>query len=147
MSQTSTGLSREEKRTGTRPPKPAGALLTRRELAEYLTEVRGRPTSFSTLNKLCALGEGPPVHEWWGPFALYAQEDGDAWSDARASKTRPATRPINAEPSALPEASVAATLPPADFAAPKAHAAQPAERPPSPPQLRRTRRRQLMAVP
>jgi hypothetical protein len=62
------------------------ALLTRRELADYITNELGRPISFSTLTKLCALREGPPVHEWWSRFPLYRREDGKAWADARARK-------------------------------------------------------------
>ena len=46
--------------------KPPEALLTRKELAGYISNELGRPMSFSTLTKLCALGEGPPVYEWWG---------------------------------------------------------------------------------
>jgi hypothetical protein len=72
-----------------RPPKPAEALLTRKELAHYITHELGRPMSFSTLSKLGALGEGPPVHEWWGRFPLYRREDAKAWADARARKTKP----------------------------------------------------------
>ncbi len=69
--------------------KPPEALLTRKELADYITNELGRPISFSTLTKLCALGEGPPVHEWWSRFPLYRREDGKAWADARARKVRP----------------------------------------------------------
>jgi hypothetical protein len=61
-------------------------LLTRRELAEYITNELGRPMSYSTLTKLCALGEGPPVYEWWSRFPLYQREGGKAWADARARK-------------------------------------------------------------
>src|SRR6516165_287637 len=66
--------------------KPPEALLTRKELAGYISNELGRPMSFSTLTKLCALGEGPPVHEWWSRFPLYQREDGKAWADARARK-------------------------------------------------------------
>jgi hypothetical protein len=62
------------------------ALLTRKELAGYITNDLGRPMSFSTLTKLCALGEGPPVFEFWGRFPLYRRQDGKAWADARARK-------------------------------------------------------------
>jgi hypothetical protein len=39
--------------------KSADALLTRLESAEYISKELGRPLSFSTLQKLCAWGEGP----------------------------------------------------------------------------------------
>jgi hypothetical protein len=29
---------------------------------------------FGPLTKLCALGEGPPVYEWWGRFPLYRRQ-------------------------------------------------------------------------
>src|SRR5712675_1379057 len=54
--------------------KPAGALLTRHEAAEFVTKVLGRPLSFSTLQKLCCLGEGPPVETQWGRRPLYSRE-------------------------------------------------------------------------
>jgi hypothetical protein len=68
--------------------KPSEALLTRKELAGYISNELGRPMSFSTLTKLCALGEGPPAYEWWGRFPLYRRQDGKAWADARARKAR-----------------------------------------------------------
>ena len=37
--------------------KPPEALFTRKELAGYISNELGRPMSFSTLTKLCALGE------------------------------------------------------------------------------------------
>jgi hypothetical protein len=74
------------------PTKPPEALLTRKELAGYISSELGRPMSFSTLTKLCALGEGPPVYEWWGRFPLYRRQDGKAWADARARKVRPRER-------------------------------------------------------
>ena len=52
--------------------KPPEALLTRKELAGYISNELGRPMSFSTLTKLCALGEGPPVYEWGALPALSA---------------------------------------------------------------------------
>jgi hypothetical protein len=44
--------------------KPVDALLTRREAARYVNDDLGHPLSFSTLTKLCAVGEGPPVARW-----------------------------------------------------------------------------------
>jgi hypothetical protein len=89
MPQASIGLSREDQRGGkaagrevTRFP---GAYRTRREAAEYL-QARGYPTSFSTLQKLCALGEGPEPAAWWGARPLYTDEGLDAWAAARCRR-------------------------------------------------------------
>ena len=64
--------------------KPAGALLTRREAAKYISDQLGRPMSFSTLQKLCAWGEGPSVAAWWGRRPLYSRDDLHAWVDDRS---------------------------------------------------------------
>jgi hypothetical protein len=67
------------------PPqqKPSDALLTRHKAAEYVRDDLGRPLSFSTLTKLCALGEGPPVAEYWGRRPLYSREDLRRWAETR----------------------------------------------------------------
>jgi hypothetical protein len=66
--------------------KPAGALLTRHEAALYINNELGRPMSFSTLQKLCAWGEGPPVATWWGRRPLYSREGIRAWTENRGRK-------------------------------------------------------------
>ena len=66
--------------------KPAGALLTRREAARYVNDELGHPLAFSTLTKLCALGEGPPVARWWGKRPLYEQESLRGWVEARGKR-------------------------------------------------------------
>ena len=55
-------------------PKPVDALLTRLEAAEFIRHDLGRPLSFSTLTKLCALGRGATHREPVGTApALYAR--------------------------------------------------------------------------
>jgi len=66
--------------------KVAGALLTRREAARFVNDELGHPLSFSTLTKLSALGEGPPVTRWWGRRPLYQQESLRAWVEARGKR-------------------------------------------------------------
>jgi hypothetical protein len=58
--------------------------LTRRELAEFLTQ-RGFPISYSTLLKLAmpSRGEGPPAVGFWGNRALYDPEKALAWAKKR----------------------------------------------------------------
>jgi hypothetical protein len=58
--------------------------LTRRELAEFLTQ-RGFPISYSTLLKLAmpSRGEGPPAIGFWGNRALYDPEKALAWAKKR----------------------------------------------------------------
>lgn len=55
--------------------------LTRRELAEFLTE-HGFPISYSTLLKMAMLSrnEGPPPVGYWGNRALYDRERAIAWA-------------------------------------------------------------------
>ena len=66
--------------------KPAGALLTRCEAARYVNDELGHPLAFSTLTKLCALGEGPPVARWWGKRPLYERKSLGAWVEARGKR-------------------------------------------------------------
>jgi hypothetical protein len=63
--------------------KSADALLTRREAARYVNDELGHPLSFSTLTKLCALGEGPPVARWWGRRPLYVRGSLREWVATR----------------------------------------------------------------
>jgi hypothetical protein len=64
--------------------KPADALLTRREAARFITEELGYPVAFSTLTKLCAIGEGPPVARQGGRRPLYSRQGVRNWVEARA---------------------------------------------------------------
>jgi hypothetical protein len=83
----STGLGREErKRAHAEAPKLPGAFMTRKEAADYLRS-REYPLSFSTLTKLCALGEGPPPAIMWGKRPLYTDPMLDAWAEARSRRS------------------------------------------------------------
>jgi hypothetical protein len=66
--------------------KPSGALLTRREAADYVRHDLGRPLSFSTLTKFCGLGDGPPVATYWGRRPLYSREDLRQWAEKRGRR-------------------------------------------------------------
>jgi hypothetical protein len=66
--------------------KPPGEYLTRRQAAEYIREVLGRPFSFSTASKLAALGEFAPPALWWGRRPLYKRDDLRAWAEARSRR-------------------------------------------------------------
>jgi hypothetical protein len=96
MSIAGTGLSGDDGRR--RPPKFPDAYRTRHEAAEYL-QSRGYPLSFSTLTKLCALGEGPDPAAWWGYRPLYTDAGLDAWAENRSRRGRPRT-PLTPPPSA-----------------------------------------------
>jgi hypothetical protein len=63
--------------------------LTRRELAEFLTE-RGFPISKSTLDKLAmpCRNEGPPQVGFWGNRALYDPEKALTWAKRRFRTNR-----------------------------------------------------------
>ena len=76
MSIGSTGFSDDEK------------LLTRRQLAEYLTNEAGYPIAFSQLQKLCmpSRGEGPPIECWFNGRPLYRPSRGLAWARARSQQ-------------------------------------------------------------
>jgi hypothetical protein len=89
----STGLGREEhKRARAETPKLPGAYRTRQEAASYLRS-RGYPLSFSTLTKLCALGEGPAPAAWWGSRPLYTDAMLDTWAEARCRRGRSSKAP------------------------------------------------------
>lgn len=60
--------------------------LTRRQAAEYIRDVLGRPFSFSTATKLAALGEFAPPALWWGRRPLYSRDDLRAWVEARSGR-------------------------------------------------------------
>jgi len=58
--------------------------LTRRQAAEYIRDILGRPFSFSTASKLAAMGEFAPPALWWGRRPLYTRDDLRAWVLARS---------------------------------------------------------------
>jgi hypothetical protein len=60
--------------------------LTRREAAEFIRTVLGRPFSFSTASKLAAIGEFARPALWWGRRPLYRPADLRAWAEARSRK-------------------------------------------------------------
>jgi len=62
--------------------------LTRQQAADFIRGELGRPMSFSTLTKLCALGEGPAPTAWWGRRPLYSRDGLRAWADARTTTVR-----------------------------------------------------------
>jgi hypothetical protein len=63
--------------------------LTRRELAEYLTE-HGFPIGRSTIDKLAmpsrGSNDGPPAAGFWGNRALYDPDTALAWARSRFRK-------------------------------------------------------------
>jgi len=66
---------------------PTKALMTRRELAEFLTS-RGFPISKSTLDKLSmpTRAEGPPHAGYWGCRVLYDPEQALSWARQRVRR-------------------------------------------------------------
>jgi hypothetical protein len=78
---------------------------TRREAAKYLTEERGCPTAWGTLQKLASTGGGPP-YRIFGNRAIYTDDNLDAWVEARMSPLRISTSEAVADPkSEVPHAS------------------------------------------
>src|SRR5262245_50373347 len=63
---------------------PSAEYLTRRQAAEFIRNVLGRPFAFSTATKLAALGEFAPPATWWGRRPLYSRDDLRAWVEARS---------------------------------------------------------------
>ena len=61
--------------------------LTRRQAAEYIRDILGRPFSFSTANKLAALGEFAQPALWWGRRPLYTRGALRQWVEARSRPT------------------------------------------------------------
>jgi hypothetical protein len=79
---------------------PPAGLLTRRQAADYIRDVLGRPMSFSTAQKLAALGEFAEPALWWGRRPLYRREELQAWVEKRGrSHPPPAPRPTQPAPS------------------------------------------------
>jgi hypothetical protein len=62
--------------------------LTRRQAAEYIRDILGRPFSFSTASKLAALGEFARPAVWWGRRPLYTRDDVRQWVEARSRATK-----------------------------------------------------------
>jgi hypothetical protein len=125
-----TVLERKE-RIHAEPAKFPDAYRTRREAGDYLRS-RGYPLSFSTLTKLCALGEGPEPAAWWGSRPLYTDAELDMWAEARSRRRRNA-RPADGAPDLVsaaddrggPSAGLPAASPPTPQPKPHAAAAPP----------------------
>jgi hypothetical protein len=64
-------------------------LMTRDRLLEFFNEEMGLPVGESTLDKVCAKGEGPPVEGWWGNRPLYSRDTARPWAEARIGKEPP----------------------------------------------------------
>jgi hypothetical protein len=73
--------------------------LTRKQLLEFLNS-QGIPIGKSTLDKLCALGQGPPVAAWWGRLALHRPAESLSWAMARLRLARGVTRSGDTAPDA-----------------------------------------------
>jgi len=56
--------------------------LPRKQLLRFLN-AEGIPIGKSTLDKLCALGQGPPVAAYWGRLPLYRPVESLSWATAR----------------------------------------------------------------
>jgi hypothetical protein len=83
-------------RARTEVAKLPGAYRTRREASDYL-RARGYPVSYSTLTKVCALGEGPEPAAWWGTRPLYTDGGLDAWAETRCCRGRKVRRSAGAK--------------------------------------------------
>jgi hypothetical protein len=64
--------------------RPGAEYLTRRQAADYIRNVLGRPMTFSTAQKLASLGEFAEPTVWWGRRPLYERETLRAWVQARS---------------------------------------------------------------
>ena len=63
-------------------PTVSPPFLTRKQLLLFLNS-EGIPIGKSTLDKLCALGQGPPVAAWWGRLRVGGvAQSGDTAPDA-----------------------------------------------------------------
>ena len=76
--------SRESGGTPHALPKCEPEHLTRRQAAQYIRDVLGRPFSFSTATKLAALGEFVEPAIWWGRRPLYTRDDLRRWAEVRS---------------------------------------------------------------
>ena len=68
-------------------PTVSPPFLTRKQLLLFLNS-EGIPIGKSTLDKLCALGQGPPVAAWWGRLGLHRPAQSLAWAMARLRLVR-----------------------------------------------------------
>jgi hypothetical protein len=68
--------------------RPSSEYLTRRQSADYIRDVLGRPMSFSTASKLAALGEFASPALWRGRRPLYTPDGLRAWAEARSRPTK-----------------------------------------------------------
>jgi len=76
----------------TSPPAPQSAeYLTRRQAADYIRAQLGRPMSFSTAQKLAALGEFAEPALYWGRRPLYRREDLERWAEGRSAYRCPSS--------------------------------------------------------
>ena len=80
--------NRESSDTPLALPRSEPEHLTRRQAADYIRDVLGRPFSFSTATKLAALGEFAQPVLWWGRRPLYRPADLRAWAEARSRPTK-----------------------------------------------------------
>ena len=64
--------------------------LTRKNAAQYLTEQRGLPTTYSTLQKFACLGGGP-IYRIFGNKAVYTEQDLDSFAESKLSAPRRST--------------------------------------------------------
>jgi hypothetical protein len=73
---------------------PSETLLTRRALAEFLTD-RGFPISHGTLRKMAST-QGPPAEVAWGNRLLYDPTKALKWAKARLSDAAALSRRASA---------------------------------------------------
>src|SRR5258708_31438860 len=66
---------------------PPAEYLTRRQAADFIRDVLGRPFSFSTATKLAALREFAEPALWWGRRPLYRR--GEMGKEAERRRRRP----------------------------------------------------------
>jgi hypothetical protein len=62
--------------------------LTRRQAAEFIRDILGRPFSFSTANKLPALSEFAQPALWWGRRPLYTRGGLRQWVETHSAPTK-----------------------------------------------------------
>jgi hypothetical protein len=83
-----------------KPPSATPAVLppflTRKQLLAFLNS-EGIPIGKSTLDKLCALGQGPPVAAWWGRLALHRPTESLEWAMARLRPVYPSSGTASTE--------------------------------------------------
>jgi hypothetical protein len=67
-----------------RPEVTGKRLLTRRQLAEFLTQ-HGFPISVSQLDKYAMVGrdDGPPIAGYWARYAMYDPAEALPWAERR----------------------------------------------------------------